>query len=143
MVCALTRRQWQSLCAATGLTEEMKAVEARYETDLSDEGARFAYRDEVTPLVERWIGDRNLADVRDAFDAHGVLWSPYRTFKDVVAESADAGLRSPLTFDRFDHVAPTRSPAIGSDTDAILRDELGLDAGEIAELRRDGVIGSK
>jgi 2-methylfumaryl-CoA isomerase len=143
MVCALTPRQWRSLCTAADLTEDMKAIEARYETDLSDEGSRFTHRDEITLLLEPWIGERTLAEVRDVFDANGVLWAPYRTFKEVVADSPDAGLSTPLIFSHFDQIKSTDSPTIGSDTHAILRDELGLDEPEIADLRRDGVIGSE
>ena len=143
MVCALTPRQWQRLCAATGLTEDVKALEARHETDLSDEGSRFAHRGEITLLLEPWIGERTLAEVRDAFDANGVLWAPYRTFKEIVGDSPDAGLTRPLIFSRFARVPPTHSPTIGSDTYTILRDELGLDDRQIEDLRRDGVIGSE
>jgi 2-methylfumaryl-CoA isomerase len=143
MVCALTLRQWQSLCMATRLTEEMKAIELRHATDLSDEGARFTHRDEITLLLESWIGVRTLAEVRDVFDASGVLWAPYRTFKEVVADSPDAGLDGPLTFGRFDRTPATRPAAIGSDTYTILRDELGLDDRELEDLHRNGVIGSE
>jgi 2-methylfumaryl-CoA isomerase len=143
MVCALTPRQWQSLCTATGLTDEMKAIEARHATDLFDEGARFVHRREITLLLESWIGERTLVEVRDAFAANGVLWAPYRTFKEVVADAPDAGLDGPLAFSHFDRVPATHAPAIGSDTYTILRDELGLDDRELEDLRHDGVIGSE
>jgi 2-methylfumaryl-CoA isomerase len=143
MVCALTPRQWRSLCTATGLTEDVNAIEARYETDLSDEGSRFTHRGEITLLLEPWIGGRTLAEVRDVFDANGVLWAPYRTFKEVVDDSPDAGRSGPLIFSRFDRIPPTHSPTIGSDTYTILREELGLDDPQTAELHRDGVIGSE
>jgi crotonobetainyl-CoA:carnitine CoA-transferase CaiB-like acyl-CoA transferase len=125
------------------VTEDVKAIEARYETDLSDEGSRFTHRGDITLLLEPWIAGRTLAEVRDVFDANGVLWAPYRTFKEVVDDSPDAGLSGPLIFSRFDEVVSADSPTIGSNTYTILRDELGLDDPQIADLRRDGVIGSE
>ena len=128
MVCALTARQWRSLAEATGLGERFAATEREHGADPKDEGERFRHRRESSALVEPWVAGRSLAEVGAALDAAGVLWGPYRTFKQVVEEAPEVA-RPELP-----------APRIGADTEAVLRDELGLDAGAVAELRRNGVI---
>jgi len=46
----------------------------------------------------------------------------------------------PLRLDRTPLVAPGRAPRLGADTDAVLRDVLGVGPAEIARLRADGVL---
>lgn len=128
MVCALTPRQWQSLADATGLGDRFAEIEREHGVDLRDEGERFRWRRQINALVEPWVASRPMSEVAAAFDAAGVLWGPYRTFKQVVEEAPELG-RPELP-----------SPRIGADTDSVLREELGLDAGVLAQLRADGVI---
>src|SRR6202043_1659513 len=97
MVTALTPRQWKSLGEATGLTAAFGALEETHGVDLADEGARFVHRREISgggerfgpgrgisERVEPWVRARSLDEVGAAFDRHGVLWGPYRTFKELL-----------------------------------------------------------
>jgi 2-methylfumaryl-CoA isomerase len=133
MVLALTARQWRSLREATGLPFD--GIEA----DLTDEGERWRHRDELCALLEPWIAARSLTDVRDAFERHQVLWGPYRTFKEVL-EVDPVAWRPPATaldFGDGERRAAQPAPALGADTEAVLRE-----AGENVEaLRAAGVIG--
>jgi 2-methylfumaryl-CoA isomerase len=142
MVCALTPRQWKSLGEATGLAAAFAALEARHGVDLSDESERFRHRREISALVEPWVASRTLAEVAAAFDASAVLWGPYRTFKQLVAEepAAAAPLASPIAFAAFQRCPAPEAPAIGADTEEILTRELGLNPARVAELRAQGVI---
>ena len=81
---ALTRRQWRSLSEATGLQFDHLGA------NLSDEGERWRHREEICALLEPWVAERTLAQVREVFEAHQVLWGPYRTFKELLAERHDA-----------------------------------------------------
>jgi 2-methylfumaryl-CoA isomerase len=141
MACALTPRQWQSLVAATGIGPGVEQLEAASGADLRDEGERFRHRVEISALVGPWVASRPLSEVAGAFDREGVLWGPYRTFQELVAAdpSASSPSGSPL---RFEGDAPGArpAPAIGADTEAVLRAELGLDDAGIARLRSSGVI---
>lgn len=121
MVLALTPRQWRSLCQATGLSF------AHLEADLEQEGERWQHREEIAARLAPWIAERTLAEVAAVFEDNGVLWGPYRTFKQVLAEDPQAralqALRPP-------------DPELGADTVAVLA-ELGED---VEALRAQGVI---
>ncbi|HLH71370.1 MAG TPA: CoA transferase [Candidatus Dormibacteraeota bacterium] len=128
IVLALTPRQWQALERATGLPF------GRIPADLSEEGARWKHRQEICDLLAPWIGARALDEVANAFEAHEVLWGPYRTFKEIVAEldrepgiALDFGGERPLA---------RPGPRPGEHTEEVLR-ELGED---VEELRAAGVI---
>jgi len=113
MVLALTPRQWTALCEATGLGERFAEIEARENADLSTEGDRWRCRHDLTSLLDGWIAERDLVQVADVFEAAGVLWSPYRTFKEFIA--SDAFLSTQKAFaDEVDHPGLGRYWTLGS-----------------------------
>jgi 2-methylfumaryl-CoA isomerase len=145
IVLALTPRQWLSLGQATSMADQFTELEARLGFDFRNEGDRWRGRLEICDLVARWIGTRDLADVREAFDHNGVLWGPYQTFKELVgavpaasgpnpmvAEVEHPGLGayltigSPLRFGAAATVPPKAAPELGQHTQEVLR-EFGLD----------------
>jgi 2-methylfumaryl-CoA isomerase len=144
MVLALTPRQWRSLVEATGLSGEFRNLEARLGLYFNNEGDRWRGRHEISALLQDWIAVRNLTSVAAAFDAHNVMWGPYQTFKQLVAEDPrvsgansllaqvehpDLGTfptaGSPLRFGAADPVAPRPAPKLGEHTEEVLR-EFGL-----------------
>ena len=156
---ALTGRQWTSLIEATGIAEGVRALEATRGVDLRDEGVRYELRREIGDLVGPWIAAHTLDEVREAFDRHEVLWGPYQTFVQLVANDprcspanpmfaevdqpglgryARAG--APLAFSNSPRVPPRPSPAIGVDTQDVLRSWLRLPDAEIARLVAERVI---
>ncbi len=132
MVLALTPRQMRSLAEATGLPEGL------IEADLSDEGERWRHRQELCDLVEPWIAERSLSEVRDAFERHQVLWGPYLTFKELLETDAQAW-RPPATaldFGDAERAAALPAPSLGADTTQVLQ-EIGED---VEALRAAGVV---
>jgi 2-methylfumaryl-CoA isomerase len=144
MVLALTARQWASLGEATGLVDEFAAVESRVGADFRNESDRWIHRKPLFELLEAWFARHDLADVRKAFDARGVLWSPYQTVKQMVADDPRAspanpmfsevehpGLgqfltaASPLRFGAASHQPARPAPVLGEHTEEVLR-EFGL-----------------
>jgi 2-methylfumaryl-CoA isomerase len=144
MVLALTARQWASLGEATGLTREFAALESREGADFRNEADRWINRKPLFALVEAWFAKQDLAEVRKALDAHGVLWSPYQTVKELVADDTRASTAnamfsevehpglgrfltagSPLRFGAASPVPPRPAPALGEHTEEVLR-EFGL-----------------
>lgn len=132
IVLALTPRQWRSLAEATALPFE------RIEADLSDEGERWRHRHEICELLAPWVAERSLVEVAAAFERHQVLWGPYRTFKEVLSEEAQAARPHAVALDFGEAERPYAQPAprLGADTGAIL-EGLGED---VDELRASGVI---
>jgi 2-methylfumaryl-CoA isomerase len=145
MVLALTPRQWASLGEATGLAREFADVESRVGADFRNESDRWIHRRPLFALLEEWFARNDLAGVRKAFDAHGVLWSPYQTAKQLVADDPRASSANPL-FSEVEHpglgrflttgsplrfgaaspLPPGRAPALGEHTEQVLR-EFGLE----------------
>ena len=141
MVLALTARQWVSLGAATGLTRDFAELELRMGADFRDEGDRWNHRKQLCELLEAWVAQRELAEVRKAFDQQGVLWSPYQTVKQLIAEDPRASTANPM-FSEVDHpglgrflttgsplrfgaaaAVPARpAPTLGEHTEEVLRD---------------------
>jgi 2-methylfumaryl-CoA isomerase len=144
MVCALTPRQWRGLGDATGLGSELGALADEVGADfLSDDGSRFEHRGRIAELLEPWFAARTLAEVADALDAHGVLWSPYRTFKELAADDLVSDrYASPVAFSAFERAQARDAPAAGESAASILRDDLGLDESALADLRARGIVGA-
>jgi 2-methylfumaryl-CoA isomerase len=159
IVVALTPRQWKSLVEATGLQEEMTALGAKLRLDLREEGARFSARRDICALLAPWISARTLSEVVRVFNAHDVLWGPYQTFKQLVAEDGRCSphnplfaevdqpsigrtlvAASPLVFGGAARKPPSATPVMGSDTQGVLRSWLGLTADEVSGLAAEGVI---
>jgi 2-methylfumaryl-CoA isomerase len=141
MVLALTARQWVSLGEATGLRDAFGELELRVGADFRNEGDRWNHRKQLCELLEGWVSQRELDEVRKAFDQHGVLWSPYQTVKQLVEEDPRASTANPM-FSEVDHpglgrfltagsplrfggaapVSPSSAPTLGQHTEEVLRE---------------------
>jgi 2-methylfumaryl-CoA isomerase len=160
MIVGLTRRQWSGLKKATGLAPAFDAIAANTGLNLDDEGNRFRARTEIAAALAPWIAARTLAEVGALFDANGVAWGPYRTFRQMAAEDprcseANPMFRvtdnpgigrylapaSPLAFAEMTREPPAAAPVLGQHTDEILSEVLGLGSGEIAGLHDRKVVG--
>jgi 2-methylfumaryl-CoA isomerase len=159
MVVGLTDLQWNSLGKATALEEEFAAIGKRLELDMRDEGDRFRAREQIAESLQRWFGERTLAEVQRIFDEHRVTWGPYRTVRQALQEDADCSADNPL-FSlveqpgvgeylapgapwEFSEVArlPVRpAPRLGENTDEILTEILGMSAAEIGAMHDQGVV---
>jgi 2-methylfumaryl-CoA isomerase len=96
MVVGLTRNQWQSLVAATGLADELDGLARRLHLDFSREGDRFRARREIARIFEPWFATRMLAEVRRVFELHGVTWAPYRSVREMIEHDADCSVDNPM-----------------------------------------------
>jgi 2-methylfumaryl-CoA isomerase len=144
MVLALTPRQWASLGEATGLSAEFAAVESGAGADFRKDADRWAHRKPLFALLETWFAQHDVAEVREAFEAQGVLWSLYQTPKQLVADDPRASVAnpmfaevehpglgsfltagSPLRFGAAAPLSPRPAPTLGQHTEEVLR-EFGL-----------------
>lgn len=159
MVVAVTRRQWDNLCAATALTERMSRLAALLDLDFRREGDRYEARQAIATLIEPWCAARTLDEVRRRFDEHEVCWGPFQTFRQLVDEDPRCSVENPL-FELVDqpgvgtYLAPgsplefvvgprppvVPAPVLGQHTDEVLAGELGLSEFEIARLHERGVV---
>ena len=144
MVLALSGRQWASLGEATGLARDFAALAARVGADFRREADRWLHRAPLCEMLSAWMADRNLGEVSEVFERHGVLWGPYQTFKQLVNEDPRASIAnpmfaevehpglgsiltagSPLRFSAAAPVPPRPAPSLGEHTEEVLR-EFGL-----------------
>jgi 2-methylfumaryl-CoA isomerase len=159
MVVALTRRHWADLLTATGMVDVVGALEKSLGVDFNTEDDRFEYREVLAGLLSRWFSRADLAEVTAALAGTSLLWSTYRTFADLVADT-DAGpaIASNPMMHLIDqpgvgsHLAPglpvsldgssprpVRAPVLGEHTNGLLT-RLGLSDAEVADLHERGVV---
>jgi len=89
----------------------------------------------------------------------GILWSPFRTYTQMVAEDPFCSTQnplfqeidqpgigrvltpgSPLQFTGMPHTDVAPAPRLGANTDAVLADVLKLGDGEIGRLHDQGIV---
>jgi 2-methylfumaryl-CoA isomerase len=165
MIVAITLKQWRALVSALGMTEEMAGLERSSGLDLNREGDRFHARREIAVLIEPWCAARTSSEVAEAFDAHGVPWSPYGSAADFIGPStseaagdgrsderpdvqAGAAPEGGLVHDvglafRLDGEASGpigAAPTLGQDTESVLSELLGLSQHEIGRLHDEGLV---
>ena len=92
-------------------------------------------------MLQAWIAVRNLTSVAATFDAHKVMWGPYQTFKELVAEDRRASTANPLfatvdqpdlgtfiapgspvRFGAAEPVPPRPAPKLGEHTEEVFRE---------------------
>ena len=159
MVVALTPGQWHRLKRATSLEDEFDALGAKLEVDLDDEGERWNARYAIAALIGEWTSAHDLTNIRERFDAHGVLWSAYQTFTDLardpeaspanpmfsmVSQPGAGGYpaaSTPFDFSDFGRVPASTPPLLGEHTEAVLSEVLGMSKDAIEQLRTQGIAG--
>ena len=159
MVIALTPRQWRALVDATDTGEAMALLEATHSVDLEDEGSRFVIRHSIEAALKPWFATRTLQGIGITLDTHGVLWEPYRTFRQLLADDRRASTEnpmfgvidqsgvgrhlapgSPLIFSAASRLPPEPAPSLGEHTDEVLSGLLDPDGEDLANLRANGII---
>jgi crotonobetainyl-CoA:carnitine CoA-transferase CaiB-like acyl-CoA transferase len=143
--------QFARFCAVIG--EEGLAADPRYVTN----GARVANRRELVPLIERVLGMRTSAEWLAALEAAQVPCGPINDLGQVFAEpqvrhrglrmdlphptaGSVPGVRNPVVFARTPIRYKRSPPRLGADTDEVLGQRLGLDAGTLSDLRERGIV---
>jgi crotonobetainyl-CoA:carnitine CoA-transferase CaiB-like acyl-CoA transferase len=116
--------------------------------------------DTIRPAIEHWSLTRTRRQACEALAEAGVAAGPCHSASDVVNDVHVQNRNMIVEMSRTDGVAgpvltpgnpvklskmaegpETRVPWLGEHTDEVLGAELGLDRGELADLRRDGIIG--
>lgn len=157
----ISNKQWRALLEATECAEAVTGLGLSRGVDFTDEGARFAAREEIKTLVGQWTSTHTLVEVRERFDGLGVCWGRYQHFRELVDSdprcSTDSELfrsveqpgigtylspGSPIAFDGLLSVEPQPAPALGADTEALLS-ELGLGQAEIGSLVDRGIVATE
>ena len=159
MVAAISSGQWKALVRCCELGESAAAVQARMGLDFSDEAQRFEGRNAIADLIEPWFARRSLREAAVALDEHKVCWGQYRTVTDLLANDPRVNLTNPV-FERavtpgigehlsagaavrvsaMDRTLTKPAPWLGTHTDEVLNEVLGLGSAAIGRLHDTGVI---
>jgi crotonobetainyl-CoA:carnitine CoA-transferase CaiB-like acyl-CoA transferase len=145
-------RHWEPIAKALGVTE--LASDERFKTSRD----RRRNGEALVAIFDETFARRTRDEWAAILDADGIWWAPVNSFEDLVSDAqaqacgafidmpamvGDGGtqktLATPLDFGATPVAAPKAPPALGNDTDALLR-ELGLPADEVARLREGKVI---
>ena len=145
-------RHWEPIAKALGVTE--LTSDERFKTSRD----RRRNGEALVAIFDATFARRTRDEWAAILDADGIWWAPVNSFEDLVSDAqaqacgafidmpamaGDGGtqktLATPLDFGATPVAAPKAPPALGNDTDALLR-ELGLPADEVARLREGKVI---
>jgi 2-methylfumaryl-CoA isomerase len=102
MVVAISDRQWAALLRATGLGESLPQAAAALGHRLDNEDGRYAARELISTALRPWFAQRTLDEVGAAFTDRALLWGPYRSFAQMLAEDPRVSEANPM-FRRTSH----------------------------------------
>jgi crotonobetainyl-CoA:carnitine CoA-transferase CaiB-like acyl-CoA transferase len=148
---AEAERHWPRLVASIGDPEELRKERFASPRDRRRNGT------ELVALLDEIFAGRSRDEWAERFAEHDVWWAPVNSVEDLLsdpqveasgafvevpADSSATGLAVATPVDFSDTpVGPSGpAPAIGADTDDVLR-ELGVDADEIERLHRSRTVG--
>ncbi len=159
MLVTVTPRHVAALGRATGLAEAFAEIETRRGLDLGKDADRWEARAELRALLAPWFEARTLAEAGAALTEAGLLWGPFRSHRQMVAEDPfcspenplfqkvdQPGIGalltpgSPLAFGASPRCPPAPAPRLGEHTDEILGAVLGLGDGAIGRLHDRGIV---
>jgi 2-methylfumaryl-CoA isomerase len=159
MVAAISINQWKALVAACGIAEGVAALEARTGLDCRDEVQRFEAREAIADLLEPWFAARTRGEAEAVLEAHKACWGRYATPTGLLAGDPRVSDANPV-FERITtpgigaHLSagaavratgvertPTApAPLLGTHTDQVLHEVLGLDGAAVGRLHDAGVV---
>jgi formyl-CoA transferase len=142
--------QFRKFCAVAGLAI---AMEPRF----IDNRSRLANRSALVALIAEAMKGRATGEWMTLLEAEGVPCGPINTIDQVFADPQviHRGLRmdlphaasgtvpqvaNPIRYSRTPLEYQAGPPVLGEHTDMVLKKDLGLDAGRIAELKQKGVL---
>jgi 2-methylfumaryl-CoA isomerase len=150
MIVTLTPRHFLDLGDLTGTREIFAELERLLRADFGRDADRYRHRETIAALVEPWFAGHLYTEVAKGLDGTSLLWSPYRSFTELVGDAAGNPLlteldqpgigRLPVPGSPLNGLGAALAPVLGADTAGVLRDLLGLAEADLADLRDRGVI---
>jgi crotonobetainyl-CoA:carnitine CoA-transferase CaiB-like acyl-CoA transferase len=143
--------QFARFCAATGLAH--RAADPRYATNAQRVVNRYRLLSEIAAALaaqptRHWLATLRAADVpcgpindlAQVFDEPQVRHRGLRIDLPHPTAGTVPGVRNPIFYSRTPMRYERAPPLLGADTDAVLRERLGVDAERLAGLRSRGII---
>ncbi|MGF6889366.1 crotonobetainyl-CoA:carnitine CoA-transferase CaiB-like acyl-CoA transferase [Nocardia sp. GAS34] len=150
-ILCMTDAHWNSLCRL------MERGDLADDPAFASPPARVAQMDKLDEIVATWTSQASREDVVQRLQAVGVPCAPVLGLSDVmngplvgadgmIRPVRDAAGRESYVFGSPLHLAAsapmpaTAAPALGAHTEDVLREQLGMDATEVLQLRDDNVV---
>jgi 2-methylfumaryl-CoA isomerase len=159
MVAAISIGQWEALVKACQAAGAIDALQRRIGLDFRDEAQRYEAREAIAALLEPWFAARPRAGIEADLERHRVCWGRYSTVRELLSRDARVSLANPVfetvrTPGIGEHLAAgatarlagherqstTPAPLLGTHTDEVLHEVLGLDSGAVGRLHDCGVV---
>jgi 2-methylfumaryl-CoA isomerase len=160
MVAAISLGQWQALVKACGIGTAIAALESESGSDFRDEAQRYEARDAIASLLEPWFAARTREQAERLLEENRVCWGRYGTVRELLERDARVDpARNPVfeqlatpavgthiaagavaRFEGEAREATQPAPLLGTHTDEVLHEVLGLDAAAIGRLHDAGVV---
>jgi len=143
---------WGRLCNTIGRPE------LEHDPELNPDRARYRlFRSVIKPILEEWAQDKTRDEVVSAFlsadlpigpvqNARDLLECPHLKARNMMIDFDDPNAGhlkftgNPFKFSAIPEGIPRPAPLVGQDTDDVLRTLLGIEEGELTQLRKDEVI---
>jgi len=140
---ALETRFWETLCRYFGVPE---FIPLQYVEEAQERLIAFFTRTFASDTREAWtalFADRDVC-LGPVLDVREALEGPHATARHTVVKTGDASgdfpvLAPPFRFQDAAQIRPSRPPAFGEDTRAILQ-ELGFSEEAVRDLMKDGIL---
>jgi 2-methylfumaryl-CoA isomerase len=137
----------------------VSALEKAQGIDCRREADRWGECESLFVLIEKWVAHREYAEVAARLTQYEILWGPYQTFNQLLAEDPRCSTANPM-FAQINqpgigsHLAPGSAvafgdtqrvpvhpaPALGDDTDEVLGRVLHLSETDLKSLRAAGTL---
>lgn len=160
MVAAISLGQWQALLQACEAQSAIAALEQRLGLDFSDEAQRHEAREAIAALLEPWFSARTRPAAEAVLERHRACWGRYSSVRELLASDPRVSAASNPVFETLDtsgvgvHIAAgatariagqtrrplTPAPLLGTHTDEVLHEVLGLDSPAIGRLHDQRVV---
>ena len=159
MLVIVTARQMHAFTKAANLENEFEALAIKNEIKLELESDRWKVRNQLNDLVAPWFENLTLEQAGQRLTNAGILWAPFRTYKEMVNEDPFVSTTnslfqqvnqpgigsiltpgSPFDFSGFPREKVERAPILGEHTDSILSEILGMSEIQIAKLHDNKIV---
>lgn len=159
MVVAISAGQWKALVQCCELEPAIAGTQQHLQLDFNDEAQRYQGREVIAALLKPWFQRRSLAEVAARLTACKVCWGKYGSVSQLMASDARVGVGNPIyeyldtpgvgshlsaraaaRFAGVEHSVSLAAPLLGTHTDEILHDLLGLSGHEIGRLHDAGIV---